>query len=957
MFDKRRKLRHLGIGLLICGAGACGQNQQAAKGVDLEVDGFDGLTPTHFDLLSNGCTIVQAAAAVGTTTPAVQGSATFAVKTNETLYLFERLADGQVVANAGIGSSTGPECAFPPSYRINIGSDSTDDLVTSTHKVFLDFNYGSFGMATAAFNSKTPFGTGPNIIIALAGTTNTLLVRGTSHPDIFTFGSFTASSVVTAYGSFAFGSTVVTKGVSAEVAPTARTFPDLSATGLSNITVATGAGNDVITGQGGAPIGGTKTAQGILDGTISMTVYGGAGDDIITSGGAGSTNHLYGNCGNDTFLQQLATASDIIAGSNATGCTDTADTVDYSIRTNALAITLGDNNIVTPSTGTITCFKPTSTANNDGFTITDGATPSHTVSFEYQATALPSQATGSIQIKSLPSDGDSFTLKDGTSGHTPVTFEYAVTKNAAAWIAAGPPHVTGNPVIDLSPVADGGADCAVAGTPVNCAAQATATAIRAYNTAHSGVLNITAADPVAGHLDTSVLTNTTTATALVANVNTTTHSAAIGLIGMTGGSPGFVPAGGSVKVIDIQSAANAAAVATATAAAILLKANGLTDGTNPTLTAVATGPLVTVSFPTAGLPAAPIVKPSGASLAPTTPLTSGLLITNFSTNAAATTVGNDGEIDPTSGLSIEHDDLDVNIENVIGGAGNDTIDASLSKLVPHILYGMAGNDTLIGSNLADTLYGGWGNDNLYGGNGVDILVGGDGNDLLQGGAENDILKGDDVNCPVATVMAAGSNYSTLCTKSTAAASTTPGVNTLDYSDRVNTVTVDMTTLKSATADTTGLIVTCSNSVVIGESGASECDLVTNVQNLRGGLGDDVLTGDANANVIYGGFGDDQLSGFPGTGNPILAGPGGSDALYGEVGDDIIDNHLNSSPMGSVLSGGPGKNTITSGSGANYIDDSQGATGSVVTCGSADDVVMTSGHETQGQGSLCVLTVQ
>jgi Ca2+-binding RTX toxin-like protein len=938
MFDKRRKLRHLGIGLLICGAGACGQNQQAAKGVDLEVDGFDGLTPTHFDLLSNGCTIVQA-----TTTPAVQGSATFAVKTNETLYLFERLADGQVVANAGIGSATGPECAFPPSYRINIGSDSGDDPVTSTHKVFLDFNYGSFGMATAAFNSKTPFGTGPNIIIALAGTTNTLLVRGTSHPDIFTFGSFTASSVVTAYGSFAFGSTVVTKGVSAEVAPTARTFPDLSATGLSNITVATGAGNDVITGQGGAPIGGTKTAQGILDGSISMTVYGGAGDDIITSGGTGSTNHLYGNCGNDTFLQQLATASDIIAGSNATGCTpaDTADTVDYSIRTNALAITLGDNNIVTPSTGTITCFKPTSTANNDGFTITDGASPSHTVVFEYQATGAATHATGSIKVNSAPADNDTITVNDGV--HTAVTFELFVTTSDTSTLHGS------NTAIDVF------GTCGA--TPsVNCIAGKIATGIGTVGT-------ITAAAPAAPAaglgLDTTVLTNSVAGT--TSHVTITKSSTALTVSAASTGVAGFVPAGGSVKVIDIHSAASAAAVATATANAILLKANGLTvDGTTSTantLTAVATGPLVTVSFPTAGSPAAPIVKPTLASLAPTTPLTSGLLITNFSTNAAATTVGNDGEIDPTSGASIEHDDLDVNIENVIGGAGNDTIDASLSKLVPHILYGMSGNDTLIGSNLADTLYGGWGNDNLYGGNGVDILVGGDGNDLLQGGAGNDILKGDDVNCPVATVMAAGSNYSTLCTKSTAAASTTPGVNTLDYSDRVNTVTVDMTTLKSATADTTGLIVTCGNSVVIGESGVSECDLVTNVQNLRGGLGDDILTGDANANVIYGGFGDDQLSGFPGTGNPIVAGPGGSDALYGEVGDDIIDNHLNSSPMGSVLSGGPGVNTITSGSGANYIDDSQGATGSVVTCGSADDVVMTSGHETQGQGSLCVLTVQ
>jgi hypothetical protein len=276
MFDKRRGLGNIGMSLLICGACACGQSQQANKGIDLESQsGFDGITATHFDLLSSGCKLD-----VPTTT------ATFTLSNNETLYLFERIADGLVVANTFNKDTPTAECAFPTTYRIIIGSD--DGAPNSTHKVFLDFYYGTFGVATAAYqfapNPCYHTTTGPNIQLTLTGTSNTLQVRGTSHPDIFTFGTLTA----TTYGSFAFGSAVTTKGVTTETAPKARTFPDLSATHLTNIIVSTGPGDDVITAQGGTPIGGTAKAPGILDGAIEIDIFGGDGNDIMTSGAAGT---------------------------------------------------------------------------------------------------------------------------------------------------------------------------------------------------------------------------------------------------------------------------------------------------------------------------------------------------------------------------------------------------------------------------------------------------------------------------------------------------------------------------------------------------------------------------------------------------------------------------------------------------------------------------------------------
>lgn len=529
-------------------------------------------------------------------------------------------------------------------------------------------------------------------------------------------------------------------------------------------------------------------------------------------------------------------------------------------------------------------------------------------------------------IASAVADHDTFSLSDGTTTNT-MTFEFfTVTSTETAGTTGG---VT-NTSIDAS---------ACAGA-INCIATATQAAI---------------GSPVFTTITTSVATNNVTLTnpavagpkAKVTLATTSSH-----LTLTQGLATGFVAASNK-KAILISNSTTKDAIATATAAAIVNVANGLKVGPTPTLRTSTNGPLVNVTFPlSANLVQVNAAKPTNAHL---NGALGSIVVTDFTDNsAAASTTGNDGEWDPINLASLEHDDLDLTIQNVIGGAGNDLIDASIATVSPHVLYGLGGNDTLIGSDGADTLYGGWGDDTLIGGNGNDLLVGGDGNDTLQGGAGNDTIKGDDVNCLLAAVVAAGSNYPTVCSKTTVVASTKAGVNTLDYADHMSDVVVDMTTFASVALDTNGL---CGSSPQVGQAlpnSLYECDLATNIQNLRGGSGDDILTGDANSNVIHGGAGDDTITGFAGVSG--VAGPGGSDALYGEAGNDTIDNHLNNSAIGSILDGGTGVNHLTSGAGANYINDSSGATGSVITCGSSDDTVMTNaaGDETQGAGSLCVL---
>jgi len=80
------------------------------------------------------------------------------------------------------------------------------------------------------------------------------------------------------------------------------------------------------------------------------------------------------------------------------------------------------------------------------------------------------------------------------------------------------------------------------------------------------------------------------------------------------------------------------------------------------------------------------------------------------------------------------------IEDVRGSLdGNDTL---IGSAVANRLEGRGGADKLIGRGGKDSLFGEDGRDKLFGGNGSDKLYGGKGNDRLDGGAGNDILKGN-----------------------------------------------------------------------------------------------------------------------------------------------------------------------------------------------------------------------
>jgi hypothetical protein len=95
-----------------------------------------------------------------------------------------------------------------------------------------------------------------------------------------------------------------------------------------------------------------------------------------------------------------------------------------------------------------------------------------------------------------------------------------------------------------------------------------------------------------------------------------------------------------------------------------------------------------------------------------------------------------------AGAAGENDAL-TGIENVVGGASNDT------------LVGDGGPNTLIGGPGVNTLDGGAGDDEIQGGDDRDVITGGPGNDRLFGAGDDDSINAFDPSTPDADIVSCG----------------------------------------------------------------------------------------------------------------------------------------------------------------------------------------------------------
>jgi Ca2+-binding RTX toxin-like protein len=251
-----------------------------------------------------------------------------------------------------------------------------------------------------------------------------------------------------------------------------------------------------------------------------------------------------------------------------------------------------------------------------------------------------------------------------------------------------------------------------------------------------------------------------------------------------------------------------------------------------------------------------------------------------------------------------------------GTRGNDLLTGTASRdyIYAHLgndtLNGLAGNDFLYAGSGNDTLNGGRGNDDLQGGAGRDRLIGGDGNDLIDaGGGILSALSDDGAKDFVDA--GAGADFVSMGLNDTAIGGS--GIDSLFLSATTDNLDFSRVHLASASAVGTGAHAATKaggfesvsvsiagdrpNTIVIMSRGNDSAAVSTSFSsisgpgvNIKGGAGDDTLSGGSRNDTLQGGIGDDRLTGSPG--NDVLIGGSGADQFnfnlfgFAPVGSNI-----------------------------------------------------------------------
>jgi Ca2+-binding RTX toxin-like protein len=246
-------------------------------------------------------------------------------------------------------------------------------------------------------------------------------------------------------------------------------------------------------------------------------------------------------------------------------------------------------------------------------------------------------------------------------------------------------------------------------------------------------------------------------------------------------------------------------------------------------------------------------------------------------------------------------------DTFIGGDGTDLVDYSARTAnVTAIMEGAATNSVNIaigtvprkdgesgeGDNVytdVENIYGGTGDDDLTGNALANVLRGGAGDDKLSGLAGDDTFD-EKLGWDSAANSGAG-DFDATMTSGNDKLIGGDGVDTADYSGRTKKLVIDMAGTSSVADNDDG--------IDTDEDGTLEeaDDVYADVENLLGGDGADVLTGNALDNDIKGGAGADDITGL--AGNDNLDGAAGDDSIDGGLGDDTLDGGADQTTTGVI----------------------------------------------------------
>lgn len=236
------------------------------------------------------------------------------------------------------------------------------------------------------------------------------------------------------------------------------------------------------------------------------------------------------------------------------------------------------------------------------------------------------------------------------------------------------------------------------------------------------------------------------------------------------------------------------------------------------------------------------------------------------------------EVDDGTGTIVTLNSAQIQAKFLESSNGNDTIvgtplaDTINGQGGNDVLYGMAGNDTLIGGDGADYLYGDVGSDVLDGGGGNDVLNGGAGSDtyIFNSGFGIDWVhdSGDDPNAVNVIQLPVGVTFPDLTFRRTDFG--------LDIELPGGTDVVRISAQFSPSSPTFSAIdeVNVWNSAIGGYAAVTAAD----IRNI-------VATATAGNDMLYGYGTDDTINGL--AGNDILYGLGGKDTLIGALGNDTL----------------------------------------------------------------------